>query len=475
MAALMVGCAQGAPLDGDSGETTGMTAGTAMTQPMTAGTTGPEPTTTPEVTTTTTTEETTEPDTSGTSETSTGTTGEPTVLGEYYPFDAVHSPITPAVANAIKGIAAKGVKTKGVFAKVGGSSTASPYFAHCLADAPQIVELPAELQPTVDFFNANAAGIGKTSFNRDSVAAMAGWTTTEVLAGMPSPLVSETTAISPRFAVVLLGTHALELPQPDALFTFADELLVVVDTLIAGGTVPILSTLPDRTAPLGIEVEVPRFNAVIRAVAQGRQLPLIDLNLALSSLPGKGLAADGIDLDVATDIDMIPQPCLFDLMGLVKGYNRRNLVTLEALGRMREVIDGGPGGDSAPLLLGAGTIEEPIVIPGLPFVDFRSTADSPSDAIDSYAGACLAMGTEGPEYIYALTVDAPTTIRALVFSQGAVDVDLHLMTLTDAGTCVKRGDQALEGPLQPGTYYLSVDTLGTATPGEFGFVVLAEG
>ncbi len=61
-----------------------------------------------------------------------------------------------------------------------------------------------------------------------------------------------------------------------------------------------------------------------------------------------------------------------------------------------------------------------------------------------------------------------------MFDQGTVDVDLHLLTLTDAGTCVKRADRELEGPLQPGTYYIVVDTLGTATPGEFGLVVLPE-
>ena len=81
----------------------------------------------------------------------------------------------------------------------------------------------------------------------------------------------------------------------------------------------------------------------------------------------------------------------------------------------------------------------------------------------------------GPEYIYELTIDAATTIKAMVFDRGEVDVDLHLLTQLDAKTCVKRDDRLLQGPLQPGTYYLAVDTVGTATPGEFALVVLPEG
>lgn len=472
MAALAVGCAQGAPLDGDSSGTLGTTAATAMPT-STEPTTGTGPTTEPGETTTT---STTDGETLATAtETSTSTTdSEPTVLGEYYPFDAVHSPITADVAAALDAIAAKGVKTDGVFAKVGGSSTASTNFMHCLADAMQIMELPVELQPTVDYFNATAAGPGATSFSRASLAAMAGWGAADVLA----PLANEVTEILPRFALVLLGTAELEVPPPDGVFNFADNLVSVVDTLIAGGTIPILSTMPNRTMPAGIDVYVPRYNAFIRALAQGRKIPLIDLNLVLAGLPGFGLAADGVDLSVALAGDMVtPTPCAFGFSGTTSGYNRRNLATVEALARVKPVVVDGaaPPDATAPLLMGAGTLDEPIVIPGLPFVDMRSTADSPSDAIDSYAGACMTMGEDGPEFVYELNITEATSIRALVFDQGTVDVDLHLMTQTDAATCVKRADRELEGPLQPGTYYLAVDTLGTATPGEFAIVVLPEG
>lgn len=476
LAALTVGCAQGAPLETDGAgtlATTVMTMGSAsMTTTMSSTTV--DASTTDETTGSqgTTVAETTE----GSGSTS-GTSGGPEDGGELYPLDQVQSPITPTIAAALEAIAAKGPdKSDGVFAKIGGSSTASGNFMSCFADPMTIVGLDPGLTGAVDFFNTTMAGMGTTSFNRVSLAAMAGWTAAEVLAGMPAPLASEVGEISPRFAVVLFGTQELEQLQPDALFTFADNLQGVVDGLVAGGTVPILTTLPPRTMPPELAIEVPRYNALIRAIAQGYRVPLIDLNLALSTLPGQGLAADGIDLSVSVDANMVATPCTFDLMGKINGYNVRNLVTIEALDRARKVVvEGMPGPDTAPLLAGAGTMDKPFVIPGLPFSDMRSTQDSVSDVIDIYEGACAAIDESGPEYVYELTVVDKTEIRAMVFVRDGVDVDLHLLTLQDIKTCVKRDDKLLSGPLDPGTYYLAVDTLGAATPGQFALVVLPGG
>lgn len=471
LAALTVGCAQGAPLETDGAGTGGTV---VMTMPMTSMTTSGGTSTSGEATGTS---STTIAETTEGSGSTTGTSGAPEDGGEYYPFDQVHSPITAEVAEALAAVAGKGPdKSDGVFAKVGGSSTASASFMGCFADKMTIVGLDPGLTSAVDFFNTTMAGVGTTSFNRVSTAAMPGWTAADVLAGMPTPLAGESAEISPRFAVVLFGTEELVQPQPDALFTFADNLLGVVDALTAEGTIPILTTLPPRTMPVEAEAEVPRYNAVIRAIAQGNRVPLVDLNLALSTLPGQGLAADGIDLGVFVDDMMIARPCNFELTGKVNGYNTRNLVTLEALDRARKVVvDGAAAPDTAPVLAGAGTMTSPFVIPGLPFADMRSTQDSPSDMIDMYEGGCAAIDESGPEYVYELQIPQQTTIRAMVFDRGGVDVDLHLLTLLDIKTCVKRDDRLLSGPLDAGTYYLAVDTLGAATPGQFALVVLADG
>lgn len=472
LALLAAGCAGGAPLETDSAGTGGATL--MMTGSMTStSSTTVEETTAAE----TTAAETTVEETSEGSGGSTGTTtGAPEDGGELYPTDVVQSPITPAVAEAMLAIAAKGPQqSDGVFAKVGSSSTASGNFMTCFADPVTIVGLDPGLMDAVTFFNTTMVGMG-TSFNRASAAAMADWTALEAITGMPSPVSVELATISPRLAVVLFGTKELEQAQPEALFTFADNLLTVVDQMTTAGTIPILSTLPTRTMPPELAIEVPRYNAVIRAIAQGARVPLVDLNLALAMLPDQGLGADGVDLSVYVDPNMVAMPCNFDpAAGGPFGYNTRNLVTLAALDRARKVVAGEPGTDDAPLLAGAGTLEQPFVIPGLPFSDFRSTADSVSDAIDMYAGGCEVLDESGPEYVYELTVAQKTTIRAMVFDRAGTDVDLHLLTLQDIKTCVRRDDRLLAGPVEAGTYYLAVDTLGAATPGDFALVVLGEG
>ncbi len=464
--ALSTGCAAGVPLDSGGTDTTlvASTTTTGMGSTTAPATTDPPGTSTGDATTG-------DATTGGTSEGS--SSGDlPEDGGELYPADVVHSPITPSVADSLNTIASGVGKTDGIFMKVGGGTTASANFFTCLADPNNVMGLPLPLQGTATFFNTNMIG-NETSFNRMSVAAMDGFAAADVLAG---PLMSEIDAISPRFAAVLLGTKELELAQPDTLFTFADDLLAIVDALIAENVVPVLSTVPTRTMPAGAAIEVPRYNAVIRAIAQGRKVPLVDLNFALSGLMDKGVGMDGVDLTVALDGMMVAQPCLFDMVGVQSGYNQRNLITLESLDRAKQVVvDGAAAPDPAgPVLPGAGTLDKPFQIPGLPFVDMRSTADSFSDAIDMYAGTCVGADESGPEFIYELTINQPTTIRAFVFDRGDVDVDVHLLTQLDAKTCVKRDDKLLQGPLQPGKYYLAIDTVGTATAGEFALAVLAD-
>ena len=396
---------------------------------------------------------------------------------ELYPFGLVHSPISAATADAIRAIAIKGPKNNpSVFTRIGGSISANTNFLQCFATDAPIIELPAEpsLPTTITYFRADLGG-GTNSWNHISAAATAGWGSDALVAGMPNPVVSEVSMILPRFAHLLVGTHDLEKDGPEALWTFADNLLAIVDGLSDNGVVPVLSTIPQRTdKPL----LVPRVNGVIRAIAQGRQIPLVDLNFALSKLPMTGLALDGIDLDVFTSVGE-PRPCTFSEAARQYGYNVDNLESLRALDRARQVvIDVVPSiGLPGPKLVGTGTAGNPIQIPSLPFVDMRSTVDSPSDKIDNYGGTCDgAIDQSGPERFYRLDVADPVTVRAMVFARAPVNVDMHVLTGLTADTCVKRDEQEITGPLPPGTYYLVIDTDGpdAGTAGDYALVILAE-
>jgi hypothetical protein len=51
----------------------------------------------------------------------------------------------------------------------------------------------------------------------------------------------------------------------------------IVDRLLAEGIIPILSTIPPRDDSASADRMVPRYNAVVRAIAQTRGVPLVDL------------------------------------------------------------------------------------------------------------------------------------------------------------------------------------------------------
>lgn len=484
--AVAPACASGVGFGDEAGTEQGSgTMVTGTTQPTGADPTGADSTTGPDPTTSTTADPTTDGTSTG-DDTTTGddsTTGEELPHPELYPVDRTHSPISAYVADNIRTIAANPAgadKNAQVFAKIGGTVPASGNFMRCFAVEGEIQDLPPDpgLATTIAHFLGVDLG-GATSFDRPSVAAMAGFGTDELLAGMPSPVAAEVEAIKPRFAHVLAGTHDLEKTQPAQLWLFADQLLDLVDGLIAGGVVPILSTLPQRTDLPDKDLYVPRYNAVVRAVAQGRQIPLLNLHRELAALPMLGLL-DGVDLTVFNSA-MVDRPCHFNEVALMSGHNRYNLEGLVALDRARQVVvDAVPELDPAtPGLAGTGTPDDPILIPSLPFVDLRSTADSPSDAIDTYLGACDQTKDEsGPERIYKLTVEANINIRVMVFDRGAVDVDVQVLSDANAATCLKRDDREVAGMVPPGTYYISIDSFAGTVPegasGEYMLVVVAD-
>lgn len=474
-------CAAGVSLEGsESGDTPAATSMVGTGSTPTGETTAPDPSTSEDPTAaqdSTSTGETTE----GVEDSSSGedstSTGPELPHAELYPYDRVHSPITQFVAERMRAIAPVPGTIDARFAKVGGTTTASANFMQCLADPDAIMDLPAELMTTRDYFLAEIEP-GVSSYTRASTAATAAWSSADLSFGQ---VAGEMMAILPRFALLLVGTHDLASDQPASIYTFGENLLDIVDEVIVGGGVPILSTLPQRSdMPTKVEW-VPRYNAVIRAVAQGRQVPLVDLELALRSVALSGLGPDGIDLSAYISAAE-DRPCFFNEVGLMNGgYNVRNRESLVALDRARAVvIDQAPGlDDPQPGLRGAGTLDDPFVIPSLPFVDLRTTVDGPSDEIDSYSGACDSTKDEsGPEVVYSLETDTLVNLRVMVIDRASADVDVHVLDSPDPTTCLKRNDKEITGPLPEGDYTIVVDSyageVSGGAAGEYVLVVLAD-
>jgi hypothetical protein len=381
-----------------------------------------------------------------------------------------HSPITPHVAQRLRAIAQSNASREdGVFAKVGNSMTVTNAFMSCFAGTSVKLGAHPELAATISHFSTDLGG-GVTSFDRESLCAVVGWPAHNAVAGSPSPLQQEIDAISPRFAVVMYGTNDIGWND---IWQYTGAMLAITDRLVAGGVIPILTLIPPRDDSVQADLQVPRYNAVVRCIGQARQVPVIDLHRELLKLPAHGISSDGVHLNAQGG------GCDLTTAGLAYGYNTRNLLTLQALERcQRVVVDQLPAPDlpTAPLP-GDGRRQSPFVIDALPFHDSRDTKGWPQRLIASYS--CAPQTDEsGPEILYRLVLKQPTKIRALVFDGDDVDIDLHLLDSTARGAgCIARDDKQVIAMLQPGTYHLVLDTYvkdGVEKAGEYLLVVLAD-
>jgi len=389
------------------------------------------------------------------------------VVPVIYPPDRTLSPITGELARRLRSVITAGTGRSEVVAKIGDSLTVAREYLGCFAVDRYVHLADREaLRPTIDWFSTPVAA-GEPAWARKSLAAAKGWAAFRALAGQPSPIDRELAAIEPAFATVLFGTNDIGFARLDR---YGRNLLDITDLLLARGVVPILSSIPPRDDDPAANVWVPRYNAVARAVAQARQVPFIDLHRELATVPRHGLTRDRVHLDSQLT------GCTFTATGLLHGNNRRNLLTLEMLDRLRRaVLLGEPAPDpDAARLTGTGTAVDPVVVSTLPFGDSRDTrTTSTAGAIDRYA--CGRSDAGGTEVYYRIDVTTKTRLRAYVIdrasnARGSGDHDLYLLRdRIDPSACVARGSFALGAELAPGTYFLVVD----AVAGHEGEYVLA--
>lgn len=393
-----------------------------------------------------------------------------------YPNDRTHSPVSQWVVDRLGEILARNPDSeREVFMKAGDSISASTQFLHCFASSTIDLGTHGDLQPSIDHFTATPVQ-NATPFDRVSLSVESGRTAYWAMNGSPSPLTREIDALSPAVGVVMFGTNDIGWFGEDHLKTldwYHGHLFDLVDAMIDRGVIPILSTIPPRDDQASHDAWVPTFNAVIRGMAQGRQIPLVDLHRELLMLPAHGLSSDGVHPNVFG-----AGACVLSSEGLTKGYNVRNLVTLTALDRVRRAVLAQEGfiDEDAPVLAGLGTLDSPYVVAGNPFVDVRDTSQSSSKALDVYDGCGSTADESGPEVVYEFELATPARIRAIVLDRGDVDIDVHLLdgSATTSG-CLARNDTLIEADLSPGSYHVVLDTyVAGAAPaaGEYLFALL---
>jgi hypothetical protein len=392
-----------------------------------------------------------------------GDAATPAIGPTRYPYGPQQSPMSASIiARAAKVIAATPYRHD-VFAKVGASNTVNTNFLHCFAGSDVKLADYAALEPTRAFFRKTLADDTHTSFDRTSLAATVGWGAVRTIAGDPSPIAQEIMAIRPGLSVVMLGTNDTYSTGVDP---FERNLRANVDKLLAFGVLPIVSTIPQRSDTAEAIALVPEMNAIIRAVAQAKQVPFIDLASALEPLPGYGLASDGIHLQVY--VSGGAHGCWFTADALKLGMNQRNLLTLTALDRVRRfVLDGSaPAEPAPPSLAGKGVWLDPLVVDSIPFVDDRDPRTDGIDQADVYA--CGTQDESGPEVVYRVDLAAPAKLRIRVFSDEGADLDVHWLDGDGASSCTARADKLLDVDAKAGVHRLVVDTFASGGVAKVG-------
>jgi hypothetical protein len=331
----------------------------------------------------------------------------------------------------------------------------------CLAeDEPDLGPFEHLWPALVHFGGGDAAGTDP--FRRVSKAAWPGWSVANVLAGgTQSPLEAELRALDPRFALVMFGTNDIERGDlPD----FGRRMWRLLDRLAEGGVIPIVSTIPPRSDRPRVGADVARYNAVIRGLAQGRRVPLINLNRALSYLPGDGLTRDGVHLDTFRREKHLAG-CDFTEAALKFGYNTRNLLSLAALEGVRRVIVDGADAPAppSPHATGAGDFKRPVPIEALPY---------------AHLGAVRAGKDGRARRVYRLQLDKPTHLEAFVVDRPALGARLSLLADLESGPKWLVEDQPrIEASLGSGAWFIVVDgePKGGESPGEYLLVARAAG
>lgn len=210
-----------------------------------------------------------------------------------------------------------------VLAKVGDCSTEHWYFLSPLGWGRYNLGNYSNLQGVVDHFgeslgyNSEAANNG---YNVNSVMNPI-YANPAVCQPDESPLACEYRLHNASVAVIMFGTSDLIVMSA---YEFDFYLRDVVRLTIEANVIPILSTFPSN---LQFRSHTILYNQIVVKIAQDYGIPLINLWVALETLPNHGVDDDGFHLDTPPD----DNSCHLYGDYMQNGYNVRNLVTLQTL------------------------------------------------------------------------------------------------------------------------------------------------
>jgi hypothetical protein len=247
----------------------------------------------------------------------------------------------------------------GVFAKVGDSITESgSYLVDIGCGGTDQFGSYTNLTATANYFMGTSLGSAPVwcgtgnSFTRASMTAVTGWLSSYALgstSACPAPnntfLKCEIATIRPSYAFIMYGTNDLDhYSSASDLTAFRNNLNTIIDTTVAAGTIPVLSTIPPRLDNPTAGSRVAIYNQVIVEVATAKNIPLWNFwkTSTLSGMVNQGMDGDGIHPNVYNGAD----GAVLTSTGLRYGYNQRNLQTLQILEKLKRIVADNGAADS---------------------------------------------------------------------------------------------------------------------------------
>lgn len=262
-------------------------------------------------------------------------------------------PVLPVVTDSARAIYTQG-QTMGnranVFTSAGDCFTDHVGFLKPFGAGTYHLGAYGSLQATINFFSASPYAGLANSFLNSSLAAGIGyssgsvidplWTDPQYCNAGESLLACEYRRMHPAIAIIQFGNVDVQVYEEA---WFDHDMRVVVETSMARGVVPILSTSVVASDYPYYHKSL-EFNRIIVQIARDYDLPLINFWLAAQSVAHAGTIADGYHPSDdwgflgGQHYDNIPA---LSLEGVASGMTMRNLIVLQSLDEFRRNLLGG--------------------------------------------------------------------------------------------------------------------------------------
>lgn len=238
----------------------------------------------------------------------------------YDPEKWTEMPVIPHLSERVREIYQKGLEMGNhprAFSKVGDCGSTPSWFLGDFDRGPRFYNLGeyTYLQTVIDHYRG--------SFERTSLAALAGYNTSSVLTPLwskkeyckndESPLVCEYRLHRPVIALITLGANDVY-----HIESFEPQLRKIIEFSIEQGVIPVLATKPDN-----LEKDH-RINRITVQLATEYQIPLWNYWKAVQPLPNHGLQDDGVHITFAANDFSNP-------LNMQAGWPIRNLTALQVL------------------------------------------------------------------------------------------------------------------------------------------------